>query len=144
MTTEPGSDLRGTGPTYTPGMEPLSDEQTARVMALAMDLAREGRAAELVEFLEHGLPVDARDPDGNTALMLAAYHGHAEAVRRLIGLGADVDLRNNRDQSPIAGALFKGEVEVVALLRDAGADLDAGKPTARETAAMFGLEDLLD
>lgn len=125
-------------------MEPLSEDQVKQVVALAMDLARQGDTEQLVEFFQHGLPVDAQDPDGNTALMLAAYHGRTGTVKALIGLGADVDLRNERDQSPIAGALFKGEDEVVAALREAGADLDAGTPTARAAAGMFGKEDLLE
>lgn len=125
-------------------MEPLSEDQVKQVVALAMDLARQGDTEQLVEFFQHGLPVDTQDPDGNTALMLAAYHGRADTVRALIGLGADVDLRNERDQSPIAGALFKGEDEVFAVLREAGADLDAGTPTARAAAGMFGKEDLLE
>jgi ankyrin repeat protein len=118
-------------------------EQTARIVALAMDLAREGSTGELVEFVDHGLPVDVRDPSGNTLLMLAAYHGHAETVRALLRLGADPDLRNARDQSPLAGALFKGADDVVTELRRAGADLDAGTPTARAAAAMFGRTHLL-
>jgi ankyrin repeat protein len=122
---------------------PLTPEQQARVVAIAMDLAREGRTAELVEFLDHGLPVDVADQDGNTLLMLAAYHGHADTVEALVGRGADVDRRNGRDQSPVAGALFKGEDSVVRILVDAGADLDAGTPTARAAATMFGREDLL-
>ncbi|MCG2621494.1 ankyrin repeat domain-containing protein [Arthrobacter sp. I2-34] len=108
-----------------------------------MDLAREGRTGELAEFLDHGLPVDVRDPEGNTLLMLAAYHGRGETVGMLLERGGDPDLRNNRDQSPIAGALFKGEDAVVASLRAAGADLDAGTPTARDAARMFGREHLL-
>lgn len=125
------------------GMEPLSAEQTAAVIALAADLARDGRTAELLEFYDRGLPIDARDAEGNTALMLAAYRGHPDTVRALIERGADVDLRNARDQSPIAGAIFKGEDEVVAVLREAGADLDAGTPSARATAQMFGRPELL-
>ncbi|CAM5524354.1 MULTISPECIES: ankyrin repeat domain-containing protein [Streptomyces] len=121
----------------------LTPEQTRRVMAIAMDLAREGSTAALVEFVEHGLPVDARDEAGNTLLMLAAYHGHADTVRALIALGADPDLRNARDQSPIAGALFKGADDVVGVLRRAGADLDSGTPTARAAAALFGRAHLL-
>jgi ankyrin repeat protein len=116
----------------------LDPEQTARVVAVAMGLAREGRTDELVEFLEHGLPVDVVDREGNSLLMLAAYHGHPATVRALVGRGADVDLRNDRDQAPIAGAMFKGEREVVAVLREAGADLDAGTPTARQAAELFG------
>lgn len=118
----------------------LDPEQTQRVVQIAMDLAREGRTDELLEFVDHGLPVDVQDRDGNTLLMLAAYHGHAETVRGLVGRGADVDLRNGRDQSPIAGAMFKGERDVVQALRDAGADLDAGTPTARQAAEMFGYD----
>lgn len=121
----------------------LNEEQTAALIALAMDLAREGKTAELAEFLDHGLPVDALDPAGNTALMLAAYSGQLDTVSMLIGRGANVDIRNARDQSPLAGALFKGEDTIVAVLVAAGADLDAGTPSARATAAMFGREHLL-
>ncbi|MFE0413937.1 ankyrin repeat domain-containing protein [Streptomyces tendae] len=121
----------------------LTPEQTERVVAIAMDLAREGRTEQLLEFVAHGLPVDVRDPAGNTLLMLAAYHGHADSVRALIQHGADPDLRNDRDQSPLAGALFKGADDVVTVLLDAGADLDSGTPTARAAAAMFGRDHLL-
>ncbi|MEU5622465.1 MULTISPECIES: ankyrin repeat domain-containing protein [Streptomyces] len=121
----------------------LTPEQTERVVAIAMDLAREGRTKQLVEFVAHGLPVDVRDPAGNTLLMLAAYHGHADSVRTLVRHGADPDLRNDRDQSPIAGALFKGADDVVTVLLEAGADLDSGTPTARAAAAMFGRDHLL-
>ena len=125
-------------------MESLSEEQTVKIVAMAMDLARDGRTAELLEFVDHGLPVDAQDEAGNTALMLAAYHGHPETVRALVERGADVNRRNNRDQSPIAGALFKGEDQVVTVLRAAGADLDAGTPSARAAAEMFGRAHLLE
>jgi len=121
----------------------LNDDQSAQVIALAMDLARDGKAGELAEFLDHGLAVDVQDPDGNTLLMLAAYRGQAGTVSMLLGRGANPDTGNARGQSPIAGALFKGEDAVVALLVAAGADLDAGTPSARATAAMFGREHLL-
>ncbi|MFD5136734.1 ankyrin repeat domain-containing protein [Streptomyces sp. NPDC058378] len=124
-------------------MEPLSEEQTRQLVAIVTDLARQGRTPELLEFFDHGLPVDVQDPEGNTALMLAAYHGHTGTVGALIGRGADVDLRNARDQSPVAGALFKGEDAIVAALVAAGADLDAGTPSARATAEMFGRTALL-
>lgn len=124
-------------------MTHLSPEETARVIELAMHFAREGMTEELVGFLDHGLPLDVQDLDGNTPLMLAAYHGHADTVRQLVGRGADVDLHNKRGQAPVAGALFKGEDEVVRLLIGAGADVDAGTPSARDTAAVFDRLDLL-
>jgi ankyrin repeat protein len=127
----------------TSGDRPLSPEETARVVELAMHFAREGMTVELAGFLDHGLPADVQDGEGNTPLMLAAYHGHAATVRMLVERGADVDLRNHRDQAPVAGALFKGEDEVVRVLVAAGADLDAGTPSGRDTAAMFDRTELL-
>lgn len=125
------------------GMTEPSPEETARILAAARDFAREGMTTELVAFLDRGVPVDLVDEAGNSLLMLAAYHGHAETVAALLERGADPDRLNERHQSPLAGALFKGEDEVVRLLRAAGADLDRGAPTARATAAMFGTEHLL-
>ena len=125
-------------------MSQLSPEETARVVELSMHFAREGMTEELIGFIDHGLPADVQDLDGNTPLMLAAYHGHAATVRALVERGANVDLPNKRNQAPVAGALFKGEDEVVRVLIGAGADLDAGTPSARDTAAMFDRLDLLD
>lgn len=128
-----------------PGSEKqrLTQEQYDRLVAIVMDLARTGRTAELADFLDSGLPLETPDADGNTVLMLAAYHGQQETVSELIGRGADVDALNARGQSPLAGALFKGEDDIVAALVAAGADLDLGTPTARQTAQMFGRAHLL-
>ena len=121
----------------------LSPEQQDRVVALTQDFARQGRTDDLADFLDHGIPVDLQDSDGNSLLMLAAYAGQGETVAMLLERGADADLRNNRDQSSIAGALFKGEDNVVAQLVAAGADLNAGTPTARQAAQLFGRGHLL-
>ncbi|MFC8598433.1 ankyrin repeat domain-containing protein [Isoptericola sp. NPDC057191] len=101
------------------------------------DLARAG-ADLLLEFVDAGVPVDHADAQGNSLVMLAAYHGHAGLVRGLAERGADVDRVNARGQSPLAGAVFKGADDVVAALVAAGADPDAGTPSARDTARMFG------
>lgn len=124
-------------------MSALTPEQTERVVAMAMDLARGGETDELLAFFDHGLPVDCTDRAQNTLVMMAAYHGHASTVAALLARGADVDLRNDRDQSPVAGALFKGADDVVQVLVAAGADLDAGTPSARAAAELFGRTDLL-
>lgn len=121
----------------------LSPEQQDRVVALTQDFAREGRTEDLADFLDHGVPVDLQDGDGNSLLMLAAYNGQGETVAMLLERGADANLRNSRDQSPVAGAIFKGEDAIVALLVAAGADLNAGTPTARQAAQLFGRGHLL-
>lgn len=121
----------------------LTPEQQERVVQIAVDLAREGRTNELLEFVDHGLPIDVTDHDGNSLLMMATYHGHADTVTALMDRGGDINLRNARDQSPLAGAMFKGEDDVARLLIEAGADLDSGTPTARQAADMFGRSNLL-
>jgi ankyrin repeat protein len=122
---------------------PLTPEQTEQVVLASLDLARQGRTADLVDLLDHGLPVEVADHEGNTLLMLASYHGHLDTVTALVEHGADVNRRNHRNQAIIAGALFKGEDDIVHALVEAGADLDAGSPTAREVAALFGQQHLL-
>ena len=108
-----------------------------------LDLAREGATDELVAYVDAGVPVDLTDSAGNTLVMLAAYHGHADTVRALAARGADPDRVNDRGQSPLAGAVFKGEDDVVRALVDSGADPAAGSPSALESARFFGREDLL-
>lgn len=106
-----------------------------------LDLARAGDE-QLLAYVDAGVPVDLTGPSGDTLLMLAAYHGHALLVEGLAERGADPDRANDRGQTPLAGAVFKGSEEVVEALLEAGADPDAGRPSAIETARVFGQEDL--
>ena len=127
------------------GAEPADgpDERLVDLAHQMFDLARAGHTERLAAYVRAGVPVDLTDASGNTLLMLAAYHGRPETVQALAELGADVDRPNDRGQTPLAGAVFKDEGEVVAVLLAAGADPDVGRPTARETAAMFGRGELL-
>jgi ankyrin repeat protein len=106
------------------------------------DLARAGDAG-LLAYLDAGAPVNLTDAAGNTLVMLAAYHGHADLVRGLAGRGAEVDRVNDRGQTPLAGAVFKGEDDVVEALLAAGADPSLGAPSALQTAEFFGQDDAL-
>jgi uncharacterized protein len=123
----------------------MSDVPTevAELAGRVFDLARDGDAATLAAYVDAGVPVNLTNDAGDTLVMLAAYHGHADAVRELVARGADVNRCNDRGQAPVAGAVFKGEDDVVRALVDAGADPLAGHPTAVDTARMFGREDLL-
>ncbi len=114
------------------------DERLVELAHRMFDLAREGEAATLLAYVDGGVPADLTDAQGNTLLMLGAYHGHAPVVSGLAERGADVDRLNDRGQSPLAGAVFKGEDAVVSALLGLGADPDAGTPSARATAEMFG------
>jgi ankyrin repeat protein len=119
------------------------DKEFNDIAEAAFDLARTGETERLLRFVETGLPVDLVNGSGDSLLMLAAYHGHADTARALIKAGADVDKRNDREQSPLAGAVFKNFGDVVTVLLDAGADPDAGLPSARDAARMFARDDIL-
>lgn len=108
------------------------------------DFARQGKTAELGQYVSAGIPANLTNQKGDTLLMLAAYHGHVDTVRMLLDKGADANSLNDRGQSPLAGAVFKGADEVVKVLFEEGkADVYAGQPNAVDSARMFKKEDYL-
>ena len=121
--------------------EELTDE--AREFAERMfTLARDGRTAELSAYVDAGLPVDLANHNGDTLLILAAYHEHPDTVRALLERGADVTRTNQRGQDALTSATFKQDAESVRALLAAGADPDAGTPSARATAQYFDLTEM--
>lgn len=117
-------------------------EEVREFATKMFNLARSGDVS-LLDYVDAGVDVNLSNQDGNSLLMLAAYSGHVDVVRGLLGRGADVELLNSRGQSILAGAVFKGDEDIVSVLLAADASPEAGQPSARETARMFGREDLL-
>lgn len=122
--------------------------------ARLFDMARIGDTNSLSQYLSAGIPPNLTNATGDTLLMLAAYHGHADTVRHLLSVGADPNVLNERGQSPIAGAIFKGWDSVVEVLfrgveengipkEGSRADLRAGQPNAIDSAGMFRRESYL-
>ncbi|KAF2024255.1 ankyrin [Setomelanomma holmii] len=105
--------------------------------AKLFDLARTGTTPTLHAYLTAGIPRNLTNSSGDTLLMLASYHGHADTARMLLENGADANVLNARGQSPIAGAVFKGYDEVVRALYEGGADVRLGQPNAVDCARMF-------
>ena len=58
--------------------------------------ACDGNVAECLRLVKGGLPVDATDDQGDTALNWAIYYRKLDVVRKLIELGADVNHANQR------------------------------------------------
>ncbi|MGX1738655.1 ankyrin repeat domain-containing protein [Corynebacterium flavescens] len=122
----------------------MSENQELEEFAAKLfDFARAGDA-QLMDYIERGVNVNMVNQEGQSFLMLAAYHGHADLVEKLLAAGADADLLNDRGQSPLAGAIFKKEEAVIEALIAAGASATAGQPTAIDTARMFGRADLVE
>lgn len=119
----------------------LTDEELAFLQSV-LDLAREGRAAELAEMIERGVPVNLTGATGDSLLILAAYHDHPATVRMLLERGADPNRVNDRGQTALGAAVFRRSVESATALLEHGADRDAGGRSAVEIAAFFELDEM--
>ncbi len=117
--------------------DPDPDPDVVELATQMFDLARHGDATSLGAYLDAGAPVNLTNDNGDTLVMLAAYHGHDQTVRILCERGADTNRLNDRGQSPLAGAVFKGEDAVVTTLVEHGADPTTGTPSALQAARMF-------
>ncbi len=83
-----------------------------------------------------GFPVDVRNKDGYTPLMMATYYGHQDIVTTLLAKGADRCARDNRGNTALMGALFKMEFAIAKQLRQVDCDAQA-KKTGQKTTAEF-------
>jgi ankyrin repeat protein len=125
-------------------MSEAPDPEVVELATKIFDLARRGETEALVGYVDAGVPANLTNDRGDSLVMLAAYHGHAETVRALLARGAEADHVNDRGQTPLAGAVFKGEEAVIRVLLESGADPLAGTPSAVDTARMFGRTELLE
>jgi uncharacterized protein len=122
--------------------EELTDEQL-RYLRMMFDLARAGDAEQLGAAIDHGVPVNLTNSNGDTLLILATYHGHPATVRALLDRGADVARVNDAGQTALAAAVFRNSTENVTVLLDAGADPRQGPRSAIEIAQTFNLPEML-
>ncbi|MEU3420745.1 ankyrin repeat domain-containing protein [Streptomyces murinus] len=125
-------------------MSEAPDPEVVELATKIFDLARQGQTEALVAYIDAGVPANLTNDRGDSLVMLAAYHGHADTVRALLARGAEANRVNDRGQTPLAGAVFKGETEVVKALLESGADPAEGTPSAVDTARMFGRADVLE
>lgn len=76
----------------------------------------------VVDMVNLGAVVDAKDRDGRTPLHLSAARGDVHMVETLLKLGADPNSRNKHDDTPMYVAAFWGHAQVIKLLVRYGAD----------------------
>lgn len=74
------------------------------------------RAAMIPLLLTNGAPLDAKDNDGWTALMWAAWSGLPKVATELLKNGADQAPADPQGNTAIALAARRGHVEVVRIL----------------------------
>ena len=114
------------------------------------EAVRRGDADVMRDLLSRGIDPNARDPHGQTGLMLAAHAGHVAAVQLLVDHRVDLNVTAKFGLSAVMLAVTAGHKEIARVLARAGADLRlrgtgapgfAGK-TAAELAGARGWNDL--
>ena len=103
--------------------------------------AADGDMAALRRLLDAGVPVDARDGRGRTALLVATHADQVAAARLLIERGADVNAKDDIQDSPFLYAGAAGRLQILRLTLAAGADLKSTNRyggTALIPAAHYG------
>ena len=78
-------------------------------------------AMDAVEMhIRRGEDLNAKDGNGQTALMLGVSRGHFEMCRQLLRAGADITIRDNEGNDAISIAARYGWKNEVSQLRDYG------------------------
>ncbi|TMH03214.1 MAG: ankyrin repeat domain-containing protein [Betaproteobacteria bacterium] len=72
-------------------------------------------------LLDAGADVNAKGPNGTTALMMAVRGGHTDTVDLLLAKGADPGRRNENGASALSWAKRAGNEAIEASLRRHGA-----------------------
>jgi ankyrin repeat protein len=98
-----------------------------------MTAARTGRLPVVSALLARGArPNDKLTLGGQTALMWAAHHGHADVVAALIAAGADFRAPVDTGFTPLLFAARTGRADVIRVLLKAGVDVnEATKPVKK-------------
>ena len=96
-----------------------------------------GDLATVDRLVAQGVDVDARNAQGDTALMLGAVNGHAGVVRSLLRGAAAVNARRPDGVTALMQAAWKGQNAVAQVLLEHGAVVDA-RDSAGRTALVWG------
>ena len=106
--------------------------------------AKIGETDVLSEFLNSGFPVNIRNKENYTALMMATYYGHMNSVTILLNNGANACLKDKRGHTAIMGAIVKAEWDIARILykKDCKQAHSTGK-TLEQFATIFGQMDKL-
>jgi ankyrin repeat protein len=86
--------------------------------------AADGNMFKVDKLLNAGANVDAKTPEGATALMGAVYYGYPQTSRLLMERGADVNARTDRGVTALHYAAQQGHTAIVEELLRKGADPD--------------------
>ncbi|MBV7454498.1 ankyrin repeat domain-containing protein [Acidovorax sp. sif1233] len=101
--------LAATAPSADAGSSALLSQQL-------WEASRTGDPLQVESLVRQGAPIDARGSAGRTALMLAAIHGQATAVQKLLALGANRTLVDREGLNAAQQARQRGHARIADLI----------------------------
>lgn len=105
------------------------------VMTKMMKAVQKNDVAAIDKLIAGGANVNELDPNGDAPLVMAAYLGHAEIVKRLLEAGADVKAVDpSMKATALHAAAYAGRTEAARLLIQHGIDIDKQGPRNGYTA----------
>ena len=87
--------------------------------------AFQGNIEAIQLHIETGSDLNKKDPNGSTALIVAATFGRTEVAKALIEAGADMEIKSSDGATPLHVAAFLCREDIVATLLEHGADKTA-------------------
>ena len=109
---------------------------------MLIEAIQAGNSGKALELVAAGAPLEARDPENRTPLLLATHANLVEIARALIGAGADVNAKDNIHDTPFLYAGAEGRNEILKSILATGkanlADTNRYGGTALIPAAHHG------
>ncbi len=103
----------------------MEDQSYDEPVYTLRDAVYEGNLEDVRKLLDAGVPVNAHDSEGGTALMWAADEGREDIVALLLARGADVNARDRAGWTPLLLAANTNRLRIVSLLLPLEADTAA-------------------
>lgn len=75
--------------------------------------------------------LEQRDPDGRTALMLAASEGHTNLIELFLNKESILETRDKEGLTALGWACLRGRIIIVQMLLDRGANVNTNDNTGR-------------
>ncbi|MCQ9084047.1 ankyrin repeat domain-containing protein [Vibrio harveyi] len=122
------------------------EEEYQSLVELFFDAARIGNNEVVDTFVSQGFPIDQRNNQSYTALMVASYQGHRETVRLLLDSGANACLQDKRGNTALMGALIKREIGIAKDLYQADCSPELRNKAGlnlKEFAEIYGQSNVL-